>query len=106
MLFSFLVFRTHIDRLKGGDDVGNSLAGVVEVFGLNPKRQMDLAEKFRADWLSPFHRICFPSSVHDEIMGFCRPCVGGGGSARNTPMNGDRSDTEMTPMIRSVTEIV
>jgi hypothetical protein len=107
-------YRTHIDRLKGGDDVGNSLAGVVEVFGLNPKRQMDLAEKFRADWLSPFHRICFPSSLQDEIMGFCRPCVGGGGgggsngssSARNTPMNGDRSETEMTPMIRSVTEIV
>lgn len=95
---------THIDRLKGGDDsMGSSLAGVVEVFGLDPKK-LELADKFRADWLSPFHRICFPSSLHDEVMGFCRPCgLGGFSSNRNTPMNGD---TEMTPMIRSVAEIV
>jgi palmitoyltransferase ZDHHC3/7/25 len=98
---------THIDRLKGGDDtLGSSLAGVVEVFGLDPKK-LDLADKFRADWFSPFHRICFPSSLHDEMMGFCRPCGLGGGvsssSNRNTPTN---EDTEMTAMIKSVTEIV
>jgi len=97
---------THIDRLKGGDDAGSTLAGVVEVFGLNPKK-LDLAEKFRADWLSPFHRICFPSSLQDEIMGFCRPC-GGTSSNRGTPSNGDKGDSqsELTPMVRSVTEIV
>jgi hypothetical protein len=95
---------THIDRLKGGDEVGNSLAGVIEVFGLNPKK-LDLAERFRADWLSPFHRICFPSSLHDEIMGFCRPC-GGGGNRGSSTSSVDRGDTEMSPMIRSVTEIV
>ncbi|KAG7362191.1 DHHC palmitoyltransferase [Nitzschia inconspicua] len=93
---------THIDRLKGGDDaLGSSLAGVVEVFGLNPKK-LDFADKFRADWLSPFHRICFPSSLHDEIMGFCRPCRSGSNRS-NTPLH---SETEMTPMIRSVAEIV
>jgi hypothetical protein len=100
---------THIDRLKGGDnDVGSSAtAGVLEVFGLDPKK-LDLADQFRADWLSPFHRICFPSSLHDEIMGFCMPCGlgtggGSGSSNRSTPTN---RDNEMTSMIRSVTEIV
>ncbi len=102
---------THIDRLKGGDNgngvgMGASLAGVVEVFGLHPKK-VEFADKFRADWLSPFHRICFPSSIQDEIMGFCRPCIGGSSSHRSTSIDsGDRDDTEMTSMIRSVTEIV
>jgi hypothetical protein len=97
---------THIDRLKGGDEgVGGAaaMAGVVEVFGLNPKK-MDFAEKFRADWLSPFHRICFPSSLQDEIMGFCRPCLGGG-ERRGTPRSVS-GESEMTPMVRSHTEIV
>ena len=99
---------THIDRLKAGssggeDKTGSSaLAGVIEVFGLNPKKD-DLGGRFRSDWLSPFHRICFPTTVHDEIMGFCKPCSSGSnGSSR-----GDQGETEMSPMIRSsVADIV
>ena len=67
---------THIDRLKGAD-VGGSLAGVTEVFGVG-KRGADT--RFRPDWLSPLHKVCFPASVQDEVMGFCRPCRGGGSS--------------------------
>lgn len=73
---------TNIDRLKGGGgaengnkSAGQALAGVIEVFGLNTKKGLDLGGSFRADWLSPFHRICFPTSVKDEIMGFCKPCT-------------------------------
>ena len=104
---------THIDRLKGGDDglSGSSLAGVIEVFGLNNMRGTD-GTRFRPDWLSPFAKICYPSSLHDEIMGFCRPCLGGG--AGNNKSGGD---TELTSpsnalrpgnsqMVRSVAEIV
>jgi hypothetical protein len=134
---------THIDRLKGGDDGGSSLEGVVEVFGLGSSiRRLDkksgsnlslgmdnnnnnsgagwtpapsTSSAFRADWLSPFHRICFPTSVHDEIMGFCRPCGGGGGGHRNlgsptTTSASERDfggDTEMSQrLIRGVEEIV
>eukprot|EP00934_Nitzschia_sp_Nitz4_P002202 Nitzschia sp. Nitz4//scaffold2_size372955//342830//344085//NITZ4_000475-RA/size372955-snap-gene-0.54-mRNA-1//1//CDS//3329546934//2202//frame0 len=83
---------THIDRLKGGEESGvPSLAGVIEVFGLGTRRGTD--PRFRADWLSPFANVCFPKTLRDEIMGFCRPCTGGGGSndadatprATNTP---------------------
>mmetsp|Transcript_72697 Transcript_72697/g.147555 ORF Transcript_72697/g.147555 Transcript_72697/m.147555 type:complete len:409 (+) Transcript_72697:73-1299(+) len=92
---------THIDRLKAGpgadDKAGSSaLAGVVEVFGLNPKK-VDLAGTFRADWLSPFHRICFPTTIHDEMMGFCKPC---------TNRQSDPAETEMSPMVRNVANIV
>lgn len=63
---------THIDRFKG-NEIGGSLSGVIEVFGTgNVRRGID--SRFRSDWLSPFVRVCFPSTVHDEIMGFCRPC--------------------------------
>ncbi|VEU41208.1 unnamed protein product [Pseudo-nitzschia multistriata] len=92
---------TQIDRLKGGIDGGSSgLAGAIEVFGLNPKKN-DTGGRFRPDWLSPFHHTCFPSSLQDEIMGFCRPC----GSRRG---NGkDSGDTEMSPMVRNgVADIV
>lgn len=96
---------TNIDRLKGGggaDDTGGntrSLAGVIEVFGLNPKKGLDLGGNFRTDWLSPFHRICFPTTLHDEIMGFCKPCT--------TRFCGDRpGETEMSPMARNVANIV
>lgn len=111
---------THIDRLKGGDEGGSSLAGVVEVFGSASRRFEKMSSSglggssFRADWLSPFHRICFPTSLQDEIMGFCRPCVGGSGvgpaSNRGTPASasGDfgEIETDMQPMIRGVAEIV
>jgi len=90
---------THIDRLKGGEDeTGSSVAGVVEVFGLNPNRGND--PRFRSDWLSPFAKVCFPSSVQDEVMGFCRPCL-----RSYDPEQSPRSGN-MAPMIRSVAEIV
>ena len=63
---------THIDKFKGAD-VSGGLSGVSEVFGTG-SRGVD-AGRFRADWLSPFVRVCFPSSVQDEVMGFCRPCT-------------------------------
>lgn len=61
---------THIDRLKGVD-IGGSLAGITEVFGVG--RRGVNSSSFRLDWLSPFARVCFPPSVRDEVMGFCRP---------------------------------
>lgn len=105
---------TNIDRLKGGasdEKTGASaLAGVIEVFGLNPKKT-DLGGRFRADWLSPFHRICFPSSLHDEIMGFCKPCgvtpTKRSCAGRSCCNGNDQGETEMSPMIRnSVADIV
>jgi len=89
---------THIDRLKGGGEASGSsaLAGVIEVFGLNPKK-VDLGGRFRPDWLSPFHSTCFPSSLRDEIMGFCKPC----GSSKI-----DQEETELSPIIRHGSDVV
>jgi len=101
---------TSIDRLKGGSTGGDgnkssakvALAGVIEVFGLSPKKEMDLGGRFRADWLSPFHRICFPTTVRDEVMGFCKPCT-----TRMSSGSSDHSgETEMSPMMRNVANIV
>jgi len=68
---------THIDRLKGDNifEETDNNAGVNEVFGIGigggkGKRWAE----FRTDWLSPFTKVCFPESVEDDIMGFCRPC--------------------------------
>jgi len=61
---------THIDKYNG-IDVKGGVSGVTEVFGTGNR---GVNAKFRADWLSPFVRVCFPSSVQDEVMGFCRPC--------------------------------
>ncbi|KAL7572777.1 hypothetical protein ACA910_014636 [Epithemia clementina (nom. ined.)] len=68
---------THIDRLKGLE-VGGSLSGVAEVFGLSQNEtnkkglRRNNASRFRPDWLSPFvHGACFPASIRDEVMGFC-----------------------------------
>ena len=99
---------THIDRLKGGGvgSTGSStLAGVIEVFGLNLKK-VD-SGGFRPDFLSPFHQICFPTNLHDEIMGFCKPC-GSSGNAGNSRLatNGEKGETELSPMIRNVADIV
>jgi hypothetical protein len=72
---------THIDRLKQSNNnitaaesqnTRSTLPGIAEVFGVG-SRGADT--RFRPDWLSPFARICFPASIRDEIMGFCRPCV-------------------------------
>jgi hypothetical protein len=66
---------THIDRLKGENhttfsDPTNTprYKGVHEVFGMSATRG------FRLNWLAPFGRVTFPTSVKDEIMGFCTPC--------------------------------
>jgi hypothetical protein len=90
---------THIDRLKGGEDSsGNSLAGVIEVFGASTLGLT--VTRFRPDWLSPFAKACFPGSLQDQIMGFCRPCMGGNG-------NNTIDETELSgKMARSVVEIV
>ena len=74
---------THIDRLKGEYTNGSMfldpaaangrprLTGVHEVFGTPASSRR---EGFRLDWLAPFVRVTFPSSLKDEIMGFCTPC--------------------------------
>jgi len=62
---------THIDRLKG-DMASIAGTGINEVFGTGLGRRT-VTSCFRADWLSPLHRVCFPASMKDEIMGFCRP---------------------------------
>ena len=136
---------THIDRLKsmnfeddpllsspskdsklgnGGSGEIDSLAGVVEVFGWSQHSGLvNGGTRFRADWLSPFAKACFPASIHDEIMGFCRPCGLGGGRNNKSDSHGDSSTTELSAMspkgkgagravstnshmVRSVTEIV
>lgn len=74
---------THIDRLKGEiiEDADNN--GVNEVFGIGIRDGKGKRwAQFRTDWLSPFTRVCFPDSVVDDIMGFCRPC-GFSGSNRS-----------------------
>jgi hypothetical protein len=96
---------THIDRLKGGDDAltGSSLSGVMEVFGLNTKPG---GSRFRMDCLSPFAQACFPAKVRDEIMGFCRPCVGGGNKNGETELSPTSLRPGNSQMVRSVAEIV
>jgi len=95
---------THIDRLKGDrmHDGTRRVAGVAEVFGLS-KGRPDTA--FRWDWISPFARACFPDSIRDEILGYCRPGDHGesknGGATNHVEMGGPPSR-----MVRSVAEIV
>lgn len=93
---------THIDRLKGGDGAAAGVAGVLEVFGIGARGVG--ATRFRPDWLSPFAKACFPASVQDQVMGFCRPC-------RKKPENSNvHIQTELASssnmMVRSGTEIV
>ena len=69
---------THIDRLKGADllfndDDGDTSGGVNEVFGIGNSKGKKVSG-FRLDWLSPFTKTCFPETMRNEIMGFCRPC--------------------------------
>eukprot|EP00566_Odontella_aurita_P037820 CAMPEP_0113567234 /NCGR_PEP_ID=MMETSP0015_2-20120614/23158_1 /TAXON_ID=2838 /ORGANISM="Odontella" /LENGTH=322 /DNA_ID=CAMNT_0000469597 /DNA_START=583 /DNA_END=1554 /DNA_ORIENTATION=- /assembly_acc=CAM_ASM_000160 len=96
---------THIDRLKG--ETGFSFLDdqrrkdVNEVFGTG----RGSTSHFRPDWMSPFVRVCFPSSLQDEIMGFCRPC--GLGTASSTKKDDD--DIELgrkSRVARSVPDIV
>ena len=97
---------THIDRLKGGGEVGvASLGGGAEVFGVGARGGHGTnSSRFRFDWLSPFAKVCFPPGIQDDIMGFCRPCI----KACSTT----EKDSEMTPlapsrgMARNVADIV
>ena len=100
---------TNIDRLKGSDGSASdtkALPGVVEVFGFNPKKELDTGTHFRLDWLSPFHRICFPTTLHDEMMGFCRPCPTPMRKNSNNNNNSSDQETEMAPMMRNIANIV
>ena len=73
---------TNIDRLKGAHfgfereitDKSKASTAVNEVFG---------GCGFRLHWISPFAAAIFPSSVKDEIMGFCRPCDPANSRERN-----------------------
>ena len=83
---------THIDRLKG-DIIFQEPAsskplrkGIHEVFGARSNRR----EGFRLDWMAPFVRVTFPSSVKDEIMGFCIPCSNRGDLERRN-LKGSRT---------------
>jgi len=96
---------THIDRLKG--ETSSSMngrfkksSGLNEVFGIGRKLGSNRQDSFRADWLSPFVSACFPSSMQDEIMGFCRPCCG------TSSQNSDVEMSNRNRMVRSVDEIV
>mmetsp|Transcript_14890 Transcript_14890/g.29950 ORF Transcript_14890/g.29950 Transcript_14890/m.29950 type:complete len:526 (+) Transcript_14890:374-1951(+) len=102
---------THIDRLKGETGFGflddsSRMLGINEVFGSGRAAAAAAggqsnahlgggisASHFRPDWLSPFVRVCFPPSVHDEIMGFCRPC--GGMSRAERAKKEDDDDLEL-----------
>ena len=77
---------THIDRLKGEDYYNTQMngharnlvkirQGVNEVFGTGG---LLTRKGFHVTWLSPFHRVCYPESVRDDILGYCRPCGLGG----------------------------
>lgn len=60
---------THIDKLKGAE-VGGSLSGLAEVFGVVQGQSTD---RFRLDWLSPFRKVCIPTTqLYEEMMGFCQ----------------------------------
>lgn len=107
---------THIDRLKGEmlAAAAERVPGVLEVFGAG--RRGIKACQFRMDWLSPFAQVFFPPSIRDEIMGYCRPCGGGGGVDRRHANTSTDEEllvelTAPTPssgrgMVRSVNEIV
>jgi palmitoyltransferase ZDHHC3/7/25 len=88
---------THIDRLKG-ETGGDKVAGVTEVFGVP---RIGRSTGFRCDWLSPVSKACFPPSIRDEILGYCRPC-----HSAEKEMDGVELGVSGGRMVRSVTEIV
>jgi hypothetical protein len=96
---------THIDRLKGLD-LSSTLAGVTEVFGVGVRGGGSggiKESRFRPDWLSPFTKICFPPSVQDEVMGFCRPCLG---ITKKLSQAGPEAEMPTRTASRSLEEIV
>ena len=101
---------THIDRLKGGEfliqDDADSAAGVNEVFGVGMGKGKK-GSSFRPDWLSPFAKVCFPESMRDEIMGFCRPCGYSKVKEDDLEPNGDKvPSVSGRRNVNSVAEIV
>lgn len=66
---------TQIDRLKGAFTMEETefQSGVNEVFGVGRKGKKSTS--CRMDWISPFAKVCFPESMKDDVMGFCRPCT-------------------------------
>ena len=74
---------TQIDRLKGDllmQPPVDDRSGINEVFGTNSHRMiLDKAAKagFQLHWLVPWAKACFPDTVRNDIMGFCRPCMYG-----------------------------
>ena len=101
---------THIDRLKGLQ-VGGSLEGISEVFGIGSNKKPDTA-RFRVDWLSPFRRVCFPGGLHEEVYGFCVPVRETEMTTTRKTPGGDagENDASMSPSttngLTSVAEIV
>lgn len=91
---------THIDRLKGVQ-VGGSLEGISEVFGIGSNKKPDLA-RFRLDWLSPFRRVCFPGGLHEEVYGFCVPVR----ETELSPLVNHNAENGTAPNLTSVAEIV
>ena len=95
---------THIDRLKG-IEVGGSLDGLAEVFGISSTKKPNIS-RFRMDWLSPFRKVCFSGCLQEEVYGFCVPI-------RETELmplksnvkNGDNA-TAVPNNLHSVAEIV
>ncbi|KAL3764343.1 hypothetical protein ACHAW5_003479 [Stephanodiscus triporus] len=60
-----------------GSQISMMRAGINEVFGTLPSSMTSTAfpmSRFHYTWLSPVHMVCFPESVRDDILGYCRPC--------------------------------
>lgn len=100
---------THIDRLKGEtffmeqhQERMKNGPRVNEVFGIGNtgRNLLKNASSFRSDWLSPFVRVVFPDSIHDEIMGFCRPCCG----PMRSNLETEDDDNFVTPKVRNTLE--
>lgn len=95
---------THIDRLKGLE-VGGSLEGISEVFGVGTNKKPD-NPRFRMDWLSPFRRVCFPGGLQEEVYGFCLPVRETEMTATRSRKPGSESTSTANNALRSVAEIV
>lgn len=60
-----------------GSQMSMMRAGINEVFGTLSSSMTSTAlprSRFHYTWLSPVHMVCFPESVRDDILGYCRPC--------------------------------
>jgi hypothetical protein len=59
-----------------GSQMSIMRAGINEVFGTLSSSMTSTAlprSRFHYTWLSPVHMVCFPKSVRDDILGYCRP---------------------------------